>query len=392
MKNENKQVNIFLPFHIGSGNRGCEAITRATVELLRVKKNRIHVLTNEIDEDRYTGLDKLVCLKEYKENWSPCIQNIAVTLERFLHRDILLMIRYYKFLKCANHGDFVMITGGDLYCYPELEWQLRWVCKLAKWRGCKLILWGCSIDEKRLSKKMVHHLKEYDKIYVRESYTRKNLESRNISKVKQIPDPAFMLEAVPCSIPEKVKPQNVIGINISNYTNQNGYSINTVFGKNILNLIRYILENSQFQILLIPHVFWKGQDDRILLKKIYNRYKESGRIFLLDSKKLSYCQIRYAISNCRFFIGSRTHSMISAYIMGVPSLALGYSVKSKGIHKDLMLPSELMINCNELKGEKEILQRYLYLVENEINISQKLKKSMCILEKGFAELVLQRTP
>ena len=41
------------------------------------------------------------------------------------------------------------------------------------------------------------------------------------------------------------------------------------------------------------------------------------------------------ISQCRFFIGSRTHSVIAAYSSGVPTLALGYSIKSKGIAQDI---------------------------------------------------------
>lgn len=87
----------------------------------------------------------------------------------------------------------------------------------------------------------------------------------------------------------------------------------------------------------------------------------------MQTDKLNYCQIRYAISKCRFFIGARTHSVISAYSMCVPTIALGYSIKSKGIAKDLGLDNYLVVNSSSY--DKETLNNSFKLMlskENDI--------------------------
>lgn len=368
-------TKIFLPFHIDCGNRGCEGITRGLAYLLNIDRNNINVLTNDIEGDKKAGLNKIVCLHECRFRIGSTFLNmICDYLNKVLKKDVRLMLRFAVFMNEASQKDIVLITGGDLYCYPEIEWQLRWVCWLAKLRGCKLILFGCSIDEERLNSKLINHLKKYDGIYARECLTKKALIDKKIKRVEVIPDPAFHLEPSHCSLPDGFREGMVIGVNISNYTNQGSYSLNTIFGKNILVLFNYILEHSDLQIVLIPHVFWREQDDRVLLRKIYRHYSKNDRIFLLEGEELSYCQIRYVISKCSFFIGSRTHSMISAYAMGIPSLALGYSVKSKGILHDLNISNDLIVDCNRLKEEDEILNKYLYLLKNKKCIQNELKR------------------
>lgn len=262
------QVKLFLPFHIDCGNRGCEGITRGIASLFNTERKNVRVLTNDLEGDEKIGIDKIVCLETYNcRIESPFFNLICDYLNKIVKRDVRLMLRFALFLNKARWGDIVLITGGDLYCYPKLEWQLRWVCHLAKLKRCKLILFGCSIDEIRLNRKLIFHLKKYDRIYARESYTKKALIDRGIEKVKLMPDPAFQLGASPCQLPYGLKPGMVVGINLSNYTNEGSYSINTIFGRNILELFNYILKQTDLQILLIPHVFWKEQDDRILLKK-----------------------------------------------------------------------------------------------------------------------------
>lgn len=377
MSNKKSQISVYLPFHLGSGNRGCEAITRATASMLKLKKEKIHVLTDEKEEDIITGLDQIVRLEECRESLLPSFFFPFLNFLKQLGKmDISIMLKHLFFLCQANRQDIVMITGGDLYCYPEIEWELRWVCWLARCKGCKLILWGCSIDEERISKKLIRHLSKYDAIYVREKCTKNILKHKGISKIKQISDPAFNLAAVPCPMPQVRESSKVIGINISNFTNGNSYSVNTIFYKNILCLIRHILEEPDQEILLIPHVFWEGQDDRILLRKLNQKFQKSGRVHLLDSEKLSYCQIRYIISRCYLFIGSRTHSVISSYAMKVPALALGYSIKSKGIAMDLELPEELVVDCKNLKNESEITDRYCFLEENYLKIKKILTENI----------------
>lgn len=76
---------------------------------------------------------------------------------------------------------------------------------------------------------------------------------------------------------------DVIGINLSNFVGKDvGFS--SIIGRNIVMLINHILQDTDKNILLIPHVFWEWQDDRIICQKIYEKYKGSGRVFILNSE------------------------------------------------------------------------------------------------------------
>jgi polysaccharide pyruvyl transferase WcaK-like protein len=80
------------------------------------------------------------------------------------------------------------------------------------------------------------------------------------------------------------------------------------------------------------------------------------------------------------FIGARTHAVISAYAMCVPTIALGYSIKSRGIAKDLGLDEALVVNSkNFIKGS--LLQSFNYLKEHENEIRQHLSEIMPVYKQ-----------
>ena len=118
---------------------------------------------------------------------------------------------------------------------------------------------------------------------------------------------------------------------------------------------------------------WKDQDDYLINDIILKRFdKFKDRISILDSQCLNYLQIRYVISKCWCFIGARTHAVISAYSCCVPTIALGYSIKSRGIAKDLQLPEQLVVDSSGKIKIGELLNSFLYLNDNYKAIKDKL--------------------
>ena len=140
-------------------------------------------------------------------------------------------------------------------------------------------------------------------------------------------------------------------------------------------LVQYIIDKTDSNILLIPHVLWKSQDDRVLSDMLYEKYKSTGKVHIFDSACYNYCEIRYVISKCRMFIGARTHSVISAYSTCVPALALGYSIKARGIAKDLGLDDKLIVNSGEYE-KGDLLRSFNYLMRNECAIKSHLQSIM----------------
>lgn len=371
-------MRIFLPIHLNSGNRGCEAISKATSILLGIPSRDIIALSSDIELDERLGLGNWLTLQKRSENY-PLSVKIKSKLIKILTRDayraecVHYSYRYDKFLNQIIAGDIVLSTGGDMLCYYDNE--VIYINEYLYKKGVKSILWGCSIGENNLSKRKLETLKHFSLIYVRESLTKEMLNSKGLKNVVLFPDPAFILKPETCLLPMCFESNKVVGINLSNFVTMN-YGLDSVYGKNVINMIDYIIQNTEYSVLLIPHVLWNSQDDRIISRCIISHFKNSDRISLLDTVKLNYCQIRYVISKCELFIGARTHSIISAYSTKVPALALGYSIKSKGIAKDLGLDKRLVVDCIHLKDANVLTEHFKYLELNKDSIKKHLQQTI----------------
>lgn len=100
-------------------------------------------------------------------------------------------------------------------------------------------------------------------------------------------------------------------------------------------------------------------------------------------------QLKYIISQCRFFVGARTHATIAAYSTYVPTLVVGYSTKSIGIARDLFGTDEnYVIPVQKLQNENDLKRRFLWMLEHEkeeqnmlINAIPEYKKTAEIAKK-----------
>lgn len=366
---------LYFPLHIDSGNRGCEAICLGTIQILELDSHSYIGLCRNINNDKRI-LKKAELIRGFNINecnlWQKLLYKICrKSLPSKLFLKYYYWIVYNKFLK--NTGDTSFITGGDMLCYGNNE--VNYITDYLYSHGKKVVLWGCSVGKENLTPEKEVALKQFSCITTRESLTYELLKNElHLPNVHLFPDPAFVLLPEECELP-KYFSKDVIGINLSNFV---GAEIGeeTIFGKNILSLFDYILNNTQFDIVLMPHVFWKGQDDRISCNYFYDRFKDNHRVHVLNTENMNYCQIRYAISKCKYFLGARTHAMISAYSTCVPSIALGYSIKSKGIAKDLNLPDYTVLDYRNLIRDDEIVERFKQLQDNETDIRKILKEEM----------------
>ena len=378
-----QDINIFLPMNCGSGNRGCEAIAKGTSKVLSLDRARTFLYDfnkEEMETDIKLGLNSVGELRYYASNTLPNLSERAFIKVMNLLGISIFNSNIYPYSKMIDElaeKDLVLLTGGDLYCYEyHLHKNTQFVNLLKKKNKGKIVLWGASIEPKLLNETAIYGLKQLDKITIRESLSYDALLNLGVDvNVELFSDPAFVLDPIPTKLPECFTRSEIVGVNVSNFVN-GGFDLHTPFMRNLVRLLKYILKYTELEILLIPHVTWKGQDDRVISKSIGLLFADSNRIHVLNMDDLSYQQIRYIISKCRFFLGGRTHSMISAYSMCIPSMALGYSIKARGIAKDLGLPEELVINCNELNSDSELLNAYLFLTNNETEIKNTLTSKM----------------
>ena len=91
----------------------------------------------------------------------------------------------------------------------------------------------------------------------------------------------------------------------------------------------------------------------------------------------SCSELKMIISKCRFFVGARTHATIAAYSSCVPTLVAGYSVKSRGIAKDIFGTDEhYVIPVQNMKSDEELTDGFRWLADNEDEVMKKLSAVM----------------
>ena len=355
-------MKFILPYHLGCGNRGCEGICRGISNIFNPMPRDLilyNMTYSEFLDDRKLGLEEIGDLR-YKG--SSAFEFGRVVVKALRKAGIGQPYNTFiadHYLNDAKPGDAFLMTGGDIYCYENGYVLPNLLAQKAKAKGIKAVVYCASFEKKFLSPNVIKGLENYDVILTRETISAKTLDELGI-KNQLVPDPAFTLDPIPVELPAFFSGKPVVGLNFSPYTNSSN-----VFAKNVINLCKYC-EEKGMDVCLIPHVFWKGQDDREAMQAIL---PELGKnVHYLDCTQYSYLQIRYIISKCKYFIGGLTHSVVSAYSTRVPCIALGYSVKSRGIAHDLGMPEYTVVDSKNLKNENDLLNAFIRLTEEEQEI------------------------
>lgn len=357
-----------LYMHTGSGNHGCEAIVRTTSSLLNGPKD-INLWTLTKSEDEKYGISEIV--HEIVE--SEQIKKFSATYfsalfkKHILHQEDAFL---ESFLKEQFTNSIAVSIGGDNYCYDwsakqaiALDKKIRKYCK-------KSVLWGCSIDPESVDDEMKEDIAEFDLITAREKLTYNLLKEIN-PKTIQVADPAFLLEKRDVSLPVEFVENNTVGINVSPMIMNYGTEGKLILS-NYQRVMEYILENTDMNICLIPHVVWSYSNDLKPIKILYDLFPNNNRICMIEDADCM--KLKGYISQCRFFIGARTHATIAAYSSFVPTLVVGYSIKSKGIAQDLFgTDKNYVISVQSLSNENELKNQFIWLVNNEIDIKNQLK-------------------
>jgi len=317
-------------FHGGSGNHGCEALFKTLKELCSL--NDIELYSYRPEEDAHLGCNvRKTNLNTDELDTSYPVDTIAISM------------------------------GGDNYCYrgavkPLEKYNIEFHNK-----GVKTALIGCSITPE-LIPTIIDDLQRYDLITAREGITYKTLKDNDIN-CKLIPDSAFILETKEVDFDDRGK--EWIGINASSLTK----SSMTI--ENYKVLIDYILKDTNFNIMLIPHVVQSHNDD---LESLQNLYINKERMVMV---KGDCNELKGYISKCKMVVTARTHVSIASYSLCVPTLVLGYSVKSLGIATDLFGTTENYVKpMDELKDSGELKKGFIWIIENYDGIKKHLEEIM----------------
>ena len=372
-------MKIMMFAHNGSLNRGCEAIVRSSSKIIKDSINNSYI---ELASGR-PETDKIINNVDYFFDAAPIEINPSFMqkLKMFMELKIKKTEEYaqtqiYKnIVDRIDSVDVCLSIGGDNYCYGEQQW-LYSIDRNIKKKGKKLVLWGCSIGEEDLSDRKLEDLKTFDLILARETLTYEALTSNGLNNVRLVADPAFTMGKEELPLPKGWKQGDTVGLNFSPLVlerNPKAMEAN-------INLIKYILKTTESVIALTPHVIDKGNDDSELLKKLHDQFKNTNRVILLPNN-LTAIQYKGYIARMRFFIGARTHATIAAYSTCVPTMVLGYSIKSRGIAKDLFGEEKLVLGINDISSTEKLTKGFDELLRDEEIIKKTLENRIPEIKK-----------
>ena len=283
----------------------------------------------------------------------------------------------------------VLSVGGDNYSLdygvPTLFTDLD---DIAIQKEKPIILWGASVgpfsampDYERY---MSEHLQKVSGIFARESVTIAYLESIGVTEnVYPVADPAFLMDPVRPAGIEDVLPldEEAIGLNLSplmaKYVTGGDLEAWILIAAQI---ISGIAETTEMPVCLIPHVTSPHSDDYAFMQKAAAQIPGKNGNLTLMSPKYSAAETKWIISKMALFAGARTHSTIAALSSGVPTLSFAYSIKARGINRDLFDHESYLLNPDHLTANT-VTQTVQSMLEGAGEIGRGLDEKIPLIQK-----------
>ncbi|MDO8413540.1 MAG: polysaccharide pyruvyl transferase family protein [Gallionellaceae bacterium] len=410
-------ITVYLTGQNNFGNRGCEALVRSTVTILREQMPDMRFLVPSSDIARDSA--------QWPEAAAWGVQFVPAPTVPASYMQWGRLCRFLPFMKSMTwpslrdlphlekylqQADAIISIGGDNYSLDYGLVSLFFFVGIAERAleiGKPVMLWAASIGpftaDPRVQAAMVAHLKKLHTISVRESHTLLYLHKLGvIDNVIAVVDPAFALnrQAVAHAAFWPGTPgQGVLGINVSPLIEQRHTCDSNPASTSDLMVafIKWIMVETDLAVLLVPHVApldgSSCNNDATMLQHILHRVPGYAERLSMIPSGLNACELKHIIAQCKYFIGARTHATIAALSSGVPTLSIAYSIKARGINYDLFKHEYYVLPLAEL-NLATLKTNFLHLVNEGIFIRDTLrtripewKTKATLSAKAFVELI-----
>lgn len=351
---------------VGNGpyaNRGCEAIVRGTVELLRSRFGAetsfaLGVFAGPAELAQQRSLETDPRVRSFtldSDRWSPA---------RFARRaNRALGTKFFSHPAALRHAlretPLVLEVGGDNYSldYGRPERYLRLDDDILR-SGRPLYLWGASVGpfekDPDFCPRMLRHLGRFTRIFVRETVSEEYLHDHGLGHlVTRVADPAFVMspQAPAGSADWAGRFAGRLGVNLSPIMHRYrpGWSF-PEWQQAATEFLRLLLRDHE-RLVLVPHVFAATLprcDLQFMSTLVAGLAPAEQACLELLPGHLTAAELKWCISHFAAFVGARTHSTIAALSTGVPTLSLGYSRKATGINRDLFGNDDYVLPVAEL--------------------------------------------
>jgi colanic acid/amylovoran biosynthesis protein len=376
-------------------NRGCEAITRGTLEILRSTFSESsfidsYFLYDTNDKEIAMGNDILTKPVKYPKRWTLQWLLLQITLQ--FSEKATGNLLFSKQAKEIDQSSAVFSLGGDNYSLDYgVPKRFLAMGNFVKRKNKPFIIFGASIgpfkDALEFEKELITHFNEnIDLIFVREEESYSYLCQKGLeNKTHLMADPAFMMRPKICTAQEVgfELPEKFIAVNFSKLMATCATNGDVETWKKICNdSMEKIYKKYRLPIILIPHV---AQDKEFMEITLSNALRKYSDIKMINSE-LNAAQMKWVISKAKCLIAARTHATIAGFSSAVPTLSLGYSIKALGLNKLLFGHTEYLLYCKDITADN-VVEKVELLLQQESQISTGLQKKqnemkMKALESG----------
>ncbi|KKG09439.1 MULTISPECIES: polysaccharide pyruvyl transferase family protein [unclassified Methanosarcina] len=348
-------------------NRGCEAIVRGTAKILRHYYKDPSFLCvsffqnqEQFEKQRREEFDPAIVHKKANKRQSKFDPNWLLRLPfRRLYPELYKNWMYKEMIPYIENSNSVLSVGGDNYSLdygiPRL---FTYLDDVVLERKKPLIIWGASVGpfEKipEYEKYIKKHLQNVTGIFAREPATIEYLDKIGITdNVYKVADPAFLMDPTEPQSNKKIEiEEDSIGINLSSLMARYLSNGNMELWINKAStIVEEIAKRTDNKIYLIPHVTLPDSNDYLFLKEVKERIKTSEEKIILLPPTYNASETKWIISKMKLFAGARTHSTIAALSSYVPTLSFAYSIKAKGINRDIFGHEDYCLNPEKLNPE-----------------------------------------
>lgn len=324
------------------------------------------------------------------ENHHGCnivVENIKRNLEK---RNIKLLAtnpigkdwkKNKSFLNCLNQSDGVVINAeGTIHDDSEYAYSLLEIVNYTN-KPCFLI----NMTYQNNSEKFLKLVSKFSKVYVRETFSKKELEKDNIESVV-VPDMTFY----------KLK---------NDYSEREKKEIYITDSHDIKKSEQLYNMAKKNRIIFLPIIapFIKYSSLKGFIKKLKYEFFNNFGSFIEKFKNLGYKYRRFIfvinednlleeIKNCNLLISARFHAICLSLHFSAPFVAISSNTfKIESLLNDIGLGDKRIINFEDLNDFEKIKSTYNYFEKDEIikineyivNANQKIELMFDEIDKNI---------
>jgi colanic acid/amylovoran biosynthesis protein len=169
----------------------------------------------------------------------------------------------------------------------------------------------------------------------------------------------------------------VVGVNVSGllWADTSSFGFELDYRTSVVSLVRRLLE-TECEVVLVPHVrdvAHGRESDAVAAQAVLAAVGPASRVHLL-ADTLDACELKGVISRFDWFCGSRMHAMIAGLSTGVPTAALAYSAKTRGVFASCEVAGEV-IDARSTSTD-DAVERLLEAFARRCTVSERLKRTV----------------